>query len=57
MSRFDFILKHVLGARMEKADGLSRRPDYYGTLFFLNQQFIMQGAMAGCDNYLVATVH
>jgi len=22
--RFDFILKHVLGAKMEKADGLSR---------------------------------
>ena len=25
MSRFDFILKHVPGARMGKADGLSRR--------------------------------
>jgi len=28
LSRFDFILKHVLGARMEKADGLSRRSDW-----------------------------
>ena len=25
LSRFDFTLKHVLGMRMEKADGLSRR--------------------------------
>ena len=28
MSRFDFILKHVLGVRMEKADSLSRRLDW-----------------------------
>ena len=28
MSRFDFILKHVLGMRMGKADGLSSRPDW-----------------------------
>ena len=28
MSRFDFILKHVPEARMEKADGLSRRLDW-----------------------------
>ena len=28
MSRFDFILKHVLGTKMEKADGLSRRLDW-----------------------------
>ena len=28
MSRFDFILKHVLGTKMEKADGLSRRSDW-----------------------------
>ena len=28
MSRFDFMLKHVLGSKMEKADSLSRRPDY-----------------------------
>jgi len=26
--RFDFMLKHVLGSKMEKADSLSRRPDY-----------------------------
>ena len=26
--RFDFTLKHVLGMRMGKADGLSRRPDW-----------------------------
>ena len=25
--RFDFILKHVLGTRIGKADRLSRRPD------------------------------
>ncbi len=25
LSRFNFILKHVLEARIEKADGLSRR--------------------------------
>ena len=28
LSRFDFTLKHVLEARMEKADGLSRRSDW-----------------------------
>jgi len=28
LSRFDFILKHVPGTRMGKADGLSRRPDW-----------------------------
>jgi len=28
LSRFDFVLKHVLGSRMGKADGLSRRPDW-----------------------------
>ena len=28
LSRFDFMLKHVLGSRMGKADGLSRRPDW-----------------------------
>ena len=27
LSRFDFILKHVLGSKMGKADGLSRRLD------------------------------
>jgi len=27
LSRFNFVLKHVLGSRMGKADGLSRRPD------------------------------
>ena len=27
LSRFDFVLKHVLGSRMGKADSLSRRPD------------------------------
>jgi len=26
--RFDFILKHVPGARIEKVNGLSRRPDW-----------------------------
>jgi len=26
--KFDFILKHVLGIKMEKADGLSRRSDW-----------------------------
>ena len=26
--RFDFTLKHVAGAKMEKADGLSRRVDW-----------------------------
>ena len=28
LSQFDFILKHVPGTRMEKTDGLSRRPDW-----------------------------
>ena len=28
MSRFNFILKHILGSKMGKADGLSRRPDW-----------------------------
>jgi len=28
LSRFDFVLKHVLGSRMGKADSLSRRPDW-----------------------------
>ena len=28
LSRFDFMLKHVLGTRMEKADRLSRRLDW-----------------------------
>jgi len=28
LSQFDFILKHVVGAKMEKADGLSRRLDW-----------------------------
>ena len=28
LSRFDFTLKHVPGTRVEKADGLSRRPDW-----------------------------
>jgi len=28
LSRFDFILKHVPGSRIGKADGLSRRPDW-----------------------------
>jgi len=27
LSRFDFTLKHVPGVRIEKVDGLSRRPD------------------------------
>jgi len=27
LSRFDFVLKHVPGSKMEKADKLSRRPD------------------------------
>ena len=26
MSRFDFVLKHILGSKMGKADRLSRRP-------------------------------
>jgi len=28
LSRFDFMLKHVLGSKMGKADSLSRRPDW-----------------------------
>ena len=28
MSRFDFTLKHMLGTKMEKVDGLSRRLDW-----------------------------
>ena len=28
LSRFDFILKHVVGSKMGKADGLSRRADW-----------------------------
>ena len=28
MSRFDFILKHVAGSKIEKADRLSRRADW-----------------------------
>jgi len=28
LSRFDFILKHILGTRMGKVDRLSRRPDW-----------------------------
>ena len=28
LSRFDFILKHILGSKMGKVDGLSRRPDW-----------------------------
>ena len=28
LSRFDFILKHILGTRIGKADGLSRRSDW-----------------------------
>ena len=28
LSRFDFVLKHVTGSKMGKADGLSRRPDW-----------------------------
>ena len=28
LSRFDFILKHVLGRKMGKADGLSRRSNW-----------------------------
>ena len=27
LSRSDFILKHILGSKIEKADSLSRRPD------------------------------
>ena len=28
LSRFDFTLKHVPGVKMEKADGLSKRPNW-----------------------------
>ena len=28
LSRFDFVLKHVLESKMGKADSLSRRPDW-----------------------------
>ena len=28
LSRFDFVLKHILGSKIGKADGLSRRPDW-----------------------------
>ena len=28
LSRFDFMLKHVLGSKMGKVDSLSRRPDW-----------------------------
>jgi len=28
LSRFDFILKHILGSKMGKTDSLSRRPDW-----------------------------
>ena len=28
LSRFNFILKHVVGAKIRKADGLSRRADW-----------------------------
>jgi len=28
LSRFDFVLKHIPGTKMEKADSLSRRPDW-----------------------------
>jgi len=28
LSRFDFVLKHISGSKIEKADGLSRRPDW-----------------------------
>jgi len=28
LSRFDFVLKYILGAKMGKADSLSRRPDW-----------------------------
>ena len=27
LSRFNFMLKHILGSKIEKADSLSRRPD------------------------------
>ena len=28
LSRFDFVLKHIPGSKMGKADGLSRRSDW-----------------------------
>jgi len=28
LSRFDFVLKHISGSKMRKADGLSKRPDW-----------------------------
>ena len=28
LSRFNFMLKHILGSKMGKADSLSRRPDW-----------------------------
>jgi len=28
LSRFNFMLKHVLGSKIGKADSLSRRPDW-----------------------------
>ena len=28
LSRFNFVLKHILGSKMEKADGLSRKSDW-----------------------------
>ena len=28
LSRFNFVLKHISGSKMGKADGLSRRPDW-----------------------------
>jgi len=28
LSRFDFVLKHIVGSKMGKADGLSKRPDW-----------------------------
>jgi len=28
LSRFDFMLKHILGSKIGKADSLSRRPDW-----------------------------
>jgi len=28
LSRFDFVLKYIPGSRVEKTDGLNRRPDW-----------------------------
>jgi len=28
LSRFNFMLKHILGSKMRKADSLSKRPDW-----------------------------